>query len=228
MAYDLRRIGIPCRQQDEYKVYYKEKLVGLQQLDLFVAGDVVVETKVTPQLLKIHKAQTISYLKVTNKKVGLLFNFGCPKPEFERLYFEERPIQNKNITLPINWPADFLAPELTYNIIGGLYEVHNVLGPGFIHRIYANAVHHELSLRGLEILPRKEYQVIYRNDPIGEIKFNHIQVGNSLMIFPVAIQNINDLNIENLKTWMLVQNINLGIVANFHPPSLEFLVLRNS
>jgi len=68
----------------------KGKLIGKQRLDIFVAGEVVVEIKVVPQLTRLHKAQTISYLKTTGKQVGLLFNFGRPEPEFARLYYEHR------------------------------------------------------------------------------------------------------------------------------------------
>jgi len=229
MMDDLRRKGVSCQRQPEYQVFYKGKLVGVQRLDLFVADEVVVEIKVKPQLTPLHKAQAISYLKVVDKEVGLLCNFGSPSPEFERLYFTARPAQNERSTTPLlqtDWPTEFLSPELTYTVIGGLYEVHSILGPGFIHRIYANAVYHELSLLGLKVLPRREYQVIYRGRPIGEIKFNHLQVGDSLMIFPVAVQDINDLSINNLKAWMQVQNVPLGILANFYPASLEFMVLR--
>ena len=79
---------------------------------------------------------------------------------------------------------------------------------------------------GILVLPRREYQVIYHGRPIGEIKFNHLQVGDSLMVFPVAIQDINDLSINNLKAWMQVQNVPLSILVNFYPVHLEFMVLR--
>lgn len=52
------------------------------------------------------------------------------------------------------------------------------------------------------------------------------RVNDSLMVFPVAVQDINDLSINNLKAWMQVQNVPLGILANFYPASLEFMVLR--
>lgn len=229
MIHDLQRKSIFCQRQPEYRVFYKDKLVGVQRLDLFVAGEVVVEIKVKPQLTRLHKAQAISYLKVVGKEVGLLCNFGSPSPEFERLYFATRPAQNERDPTPLqptDWPAEFLSPELTQAVIGGLYEVHSILGPGFIHRIYARATYHELSLRGLEVLPRREYHVFYRGQPIGEIRFNHLQVNDSLMVFPVAIQDVNDLSINNLKAWMQVQNVPLSILANFHPASLEFMVLR--
>ena len=229
MIGDLRTIHIPCHRQDEYRVFYKEKIVGVQQLDLFVAGEVVVELKVAPVLLPIHKAQGISYLKVVDKRVGLLLNFGSPEPDFERLYFEPRQPQG-NPEAAIRGlsgsPDDYLTPKLTYDIIGGLFEVHTTLGPGFIHRIYANACYHELQLRGVEVRPRRNYQVIYQGRPIGEIKFGHLLVDGSVFVFPVAVQDVNDIRINNLKDWMRIENIPLGILANFHETSLHPRVLR--
>lgn len=229
MLGDLQALRLPCRRQDEYRIFYKDRLVGVQQLDLFVADEVVVELKVAPSLLPIHVAQAISYLKVVDKRVGLLFNFGSSRPEFERVYFEPRPPQNDLDAAICGLPKfsdDYLTPELTYKIIGGLFEVHTVLGPGFIHRVYANACHYELQIRGVAVCPRKAYQVIYRNRSVGEIKFGHLQVNDSIFIFPVTVRDVNDICINNLRDWMRVCRIPLGILVNFYDTSLSPVVLR--
>jgi GxxExxY protein len=224
---ELRGLGIHGRRQEEYKVYYKERLVGIQQLDMFLAGEVVVELKVAPRLTGLHRAQAISYLKVVGKEVGLLFNFGGRQPELARLHFREATNAPPAApSPPADWPDMLLKPELSYDIIGGLYEVHRLLGPGFIHRIYANACHHELRLRDLSVHPHKEYHVFYRGRSVGELKFNHLQVGDDLMLFPVALQEIERINVHNLKEWMKHQQVPLGILANFWASSLEIKVLR--
>jgi len=43
-------------------------------MDLLVEGQVIVELKVVEQLLEVHKARLLSYLKLSNKQVGLLIN----------------------------------------------------------------------------------------------------------------------------------------------------------
>lgn len=229
MTNDLREQAITCQRQEEYQIFYKDKLVGLQRLDLFIADEVVIEIKVAAQLTRLHKAQAFSYLKVVGKEVGLLCNFGSAKPEFERLYFRPRAAENETTSSPASLLKEiggFISPELTGTIIQSLYQVHTILGPGFIHRIYANATYHELLLHGLEVLPRREYQVIYREQLVGEIKFNHLQVNNTVLVFPVAIENLNQLNFNNLKAWLQLQKIPVGILANFYPSRLEFMVLR--
>jgi GxxExxY protein len=229
MMDDLRQQHIICHSQEEYEILYKDKKVGAQRLDLFVAHEVVVEIKVVPQLTKLHKAQTFSYLKAVGKEVGLLCNFGRNKPEFERLYFKPRPTQD--IVEPKQLPqidqlTKFISPELTHTIINALFEVHTILGPGFIHRIYANATYYELSWRNLAVQAHREYQVIYRGRALGEIKFNHLRIENNLLLFPMAVQEINHLSINNLKGWMKIQQIPIAILANFYPEKFEFMVLR--
>lgn len=228
MAHDLQKLGIPYRRQPTYEVFYKNHKVGEQRLDIFPAGEVVVELKVAPELTRLHKAQAISYLKVTGKQVGLLCNFGASAPDFQRLFFTERQPQNSDQTIRqalAEFPADYLRPELTYEIIGALYEVHTILGPGFIQRIYANACYHELRLRGLAVQAGHDLQVIYRGVTIGTIKFQHIRVENTV-VFPVAIMDVNDIRLNNLKDWMRVENIPLGILANFYDTSLKPIVVR--
>jgi GxxExxY protein len=56
-------------------VYDGVEMEGGYKIDLLVEGEVVVELKVVEQILEIHKAQLLSYLKISDKHVGLLINF---------------------------------------------------------------------------------------------------------------------------------------------------------
>jgi len=56
-------------------VYDGTEMEGGYKIDLLVEEIVVVELKVVEQILPIHKAQLLSYLKLSNKNVGLLINF---------------------------------------------------------------------------------------------------------------------------------------------------------
>ncbi|MCB9664586.1 MAG: GxxExxY protein [Alphaproteobacteria bacterium] len=49
------------------------------RLDLLVDDVVVVEIKAVDQLLPVHKAQLMTYLHLSHRRVGLLFNFRSPK-----------------------------------------------------------------------------------------------------------------------------------------------------
>lgn len=71
---DLR--GIRCRRQVEIDVIYKGKVIKGQRLDILVEEEVIVEIKSLTKLPDVSTAQTLSYLKATGPKRGLLINFG--------------------------------------------------------------------------------------------------------------------------------------------------------
>jgi len=230
MMEELRLRGMATTSQDEYQIFYKNRLVGLQRLDMFVVQEVVVENKVAEHLTPLHKAQTISYLKTVDKEVGLLLNFGSRAPEFNRLHFNpaKRADSSANgaIRKDISPPSDWLYPDLAYEIMGGLFEVHTILGAGFVHRIYTRACRHELPLRGLVVKPAKRMQVAYKGTMIGSIAFGHLLVEGKIIVFPVAIGSLQDIRLENLKHWMRLCDIRLAILANFNAVHLEFVFVR--
>ena len=51
------------------------QIEGGYKVDLLIQGTVVVELKVVEHLLEVHKAQLLSYLKLSGKELGLLINF---------------------------------------------------------------------------------------------------------------------------------------------------------
>lgn len=65
-------------------VYYKGKKIGRKRVD-FIIDEVMVETKAKGALEPVDFVQTLSYLKASGYKVGLLFNFGTQKLEIKRL-----------------------------------------------------------------------------------------------------------------------------------------------
>jgi GxxExxY protein len=224
----LRKLGIQVIRQDEYQIFYKDKLMGIQRLDLFVARDVVVEIKVVPKILPIHKAQGFSYLRVVGKEVGLLFNFGSPQPEFERLFYdfekaEKEPTAYPKVPLPSN--RKLYKPEVVNGILDVAIEVHRILGSGFIHRIYANACYHECLLRGVGVVPQRSFRIIFDGDEVGEIKFNHLRLSDDVLFFPIAINCLDDINMDNIKAWLRFCEMKLAVLVNFWGTKIGYKIV---
>ena len=81
----LRKNGINVKQQSPLKVMFREETIGEYFADILIEDNIIVELKACDRLLDIHKAQVVNYLKATNKKLGLLLNFGKRSFEHERL-----------------------------------------------------------------------------------------------------------------------------------------------
>jgi GxxExxY protein len=79
LCYELSQRGLRFQRQVELPVSYKGiKLDCGFRMDLVVEDSVVLELKTVDQLLPIHSAQLLTYLKLSGKKLGLLINFNEP------------------------------------------------------------------------------------------------------------------------------------------------------
>jgi GxxExxY protein len=85
LAYELELRGIPFERQKPVTVRYKERVVGTHRLDLVVDGKIILELKAASALTDVFKQQTLSYLKATGLKLGILINFGTPRVEYTRI-----------------------------------------------------------------------------------------------------------------------------------------------
>jgi GxxExxY protein len=74
-AYELSQRDIPFERQKPIPVVYKDLQLDCGfRLALLVGGLVVVELKAVDKLASIHQAQMLTYLKLTECKLGLLLN----------------------------------------------------------------------------------------------------------------------------------------------------------
>jgi GxxExxY protein len=77
LFYELRLRHIPVLSQVQVPVTYKNcKLRDPMRLDILVDRKVIIEVKATETVLAIHKAQVLTYLRLTNLKLGLVINCG--------------------------------------------------------------------------------------------------------------------------------------------------------
>jgi GxxExxY protein len=76
MMYELRTMGMTYVHQHPLPLIYGDvRLDAGYRLDLWVEGKVVVEIKAVEQFHPIHMAQLLTYLKLTDNRLGLLINF---------------------------------------------------------------------------------------------------------------------------------------------------------
>jgi GxxExxY protein len=85
LAYELELRGIPFERQKMVTVYYKEREVGSHRLDIVIDGKILLELKAVSELTDVFKQQTLSYLKATGLKLGILLNFGTRRVQYTRI-----------------------------------------------------------------------------------------------------------------------------------------------
>ncbi len=76
LYYELMQLGLKVEKQKPLPLIYKEvKLEAGYRIDLLVENQVIVEIKSVESLADIHMAQILTYLKLSECKLGLLVNF---------------------------------------------------------------------------------------------------------------------------------------------------------
>ena len=87
LEHRLKKGGYKVERQKPLNVYDEDGFcVGENFVDLYINNCLVVELKATAALAPEHYAQIINYLKIMDKPVGLLINFGSRKFERRTVY----------------------------------------------------------------------------------------------------------------------------------------------
>lgn len=75
MAIELEEAGLHMEREVPVQIAYRNRTLRTFRIDLLVERRVVLELKAVERLERIHQAQTLSYLRATGHRLGLLVNF---------------------------------------------------------------------------------------------------------------------------------------------------------
>ena len=107
-----------------------------------------------------------------------------------------------------------ISDALTEQIIGCAFEVHKILGSGFLEKVYENALVEELKSRGLKTESQKPITVSYKDKIVGEYCADII-VEESVVLELKAQEKINDIHELQLKNYLKATGVQLGLLINF-------------
>jgi len=127
--------------------------------------------------------------------------------------------------------TELLYKDLPQSIIGVYYDVHNGTSRIYPERFYDRAMLQDLSARKIRCVQQPEYEIVYKERIVGRqildiLIAKEVVVEDTVMVFPAAIQNVADLHLENFREWLRVQQVPLGILANFYDTELKPIFLR--
>jgi GxxExxY protein len=76
---ELEKRGVPCAVECILPICYEGVTIeSAYRIDLLVGHRLIVELKAVDQLLPIHSAQLLTYLRLSGNRLGLLINFNTP------------------------------------------------------------------------------------------------------------------------------------------------------
>jgi GxxExxY protein len=104
--------------------------------------------------------------------------------------------------------------DLTHTIIGCAYKVHNTLGPGFLEKVYENALRIELEKAGFRVKQQEPINVMYDGQFVGEY-YADLWVNERVVVELKAALVLAKVHEVQLVNYLTATGVNEGLLINF-------------
>ena len=107
-----------------------------------------------------------------------------------------------------------LHKELTEKIIQAFFAVNNILGYGFLEKVYENAMIIELNKLGLKVVKQKNIKVYYKGQIVGDY-YADLLVEDKVIVELKSAEILSREHEAQLLNYLKATNIKVGLVLNF-------------
>ena len=129
--------------------------------------------------------------------------------------------------LPVkNIRTDLLYPELSYKIVGALFEVFNKLGPGYLEKYYQRAIAVSLKEVGLKFKEQLYAPLIFKEVKIGKCFFDFL-VEDKIVLELKTGDRCSKKDIEQIHSYLKINKLQLGLLINFTSQGVRFKRILN-
>lgn len=122
--------------------------------------------------------------------------------------------------------AKLVYPELSYKIVGILFEVHNKLGGSYQEKYYQRAVAAVLVREKLRFEGELAVDLHIDEHPIGRYLLDFL-IEDKIVLELKAKPNLHKNDFRQVRAYLRAKNLRLGILANFRGKSVEFFRILN-
>ena len=104
--------------------------------------------------------------------------------------------------------------DITYAINGAVFEVNNILGPGFLEKVYENALLVELKRRGLKAKNQVPIKVSYKGEVVGDYTADLV-VEDEVIVELKTVENLDKAHEAQLLNYLKATGLHVGLLVNF-------------
>jgi GxxExxY protein len=117
--------------------------------------------------------------------------------------------------------TNIVYPDLSYRIMGAIFEVHKKLGPGFLESVYEKALIEELSGRGMKVETEKIIDLTYKDKKIGVHRLDLV-IDNKVVVELKTVERFSIHHKAQLTSYLKASGYKLGILVNFSKSKVEY------
>lgn len=111
--------------------------------------------------------------------------------------------------------------------MGAVYKVHTALGPGFLEKVYENALVHELTKTGIKCEQQFPIKVYDDGIVVGDY-YADVFVEDKIILELKTVEMLTDVHKAKLIHYLKATGVRLGILINFHAPKVESIRVINT
>lgn len=121
---------------------------------------------------------------------------------------------------------DLIFPELSYKIIGILFEVYNEMGYGYQEKYYQKAISDRLKETSLFFREQVPVRITFNDNKIGQYFLDFV-IENKIVIEIKKMDKFLKGNIDQTYAYLKSTKLKLGILVNFTKKGLQYKRIVN-
>jgi GxxExxY protein len=229
LARKFVREGISFVSKERIKLKHRGILVREFELDYLIEDKVILALKCLPcDFLQVNFIQLFTELKLWQKQLGLLVNFGLPKVKIERRIYHEKPlIVDENYDY-IKGQMDGTERQALKSLREAILFVAETHGLGFGKSVMRKLLETELAYQQIKFEKNFSVLVNYLGETIRVFKMRHFLIENSIICGITALQeSITHHDISKIKSYLKALKLSIGLAVNFGKSKLAIQGVRN-
>ncbi len=223
------RKGVSAISKERKHLLHRGISVRRFELDLLAYEKIILALKSLPcSFLQNHYVQIISELKLWQKDLGLLVNFGRLKTEIERIPFDEKKKKVTEDYSEVKGKIGETARDLLAQVRDAILFVHETHGLGYGMTVYRDLLRTELNYQKIIHDSFTPLHVKYRDKPLRSFKVKAIRISDQLLCRVTAIQDqITLFDVKRMRTYLQYSGIPIGLLINFGKSNLEIKAISH-
>ena len=109
---------------------------------------------------------------------------------------------------------NYIHSEITEQIIGEAFKVYNILGSGFLEKVYCKALCKKLTEKGLDVKYEYPIKVYFEGEIIGDY-YCDILINETVIVELKAIESLSKIHEVQLVNYLKATNLEVGLLINF-------------
>jgi len=111
--------------------------------------------------------------------------------------------------------------DLTEVVIGAAFEVANVIGAGFLEKVYERALIQELALRGVCAKAQVSFPISYKGKYLGEYAADLV-VGEKVIVELKCVDRFANEHLAQCINYLKASRLSVALLINFQKPKVEW------